>query len=49
MLFLVFQIGICKKAVPGILRFVVVPFLIFEMGISKKAVPGILRFVSMHF
>ena len=34
---------------PGILRFVSMPFLIFEKGVSTKTVPGILRFVSILF
>ena len=38
-----------KKNVPGILRFVSMPFLIFEKGDEQKNVPGILRFVSMPF
>ena len=47
--FLIFEKGICKKTVPGILRFVSRLFLIFQKEISKKAVPGLSRFASMPF
>ena len=36
MLFLVFEKGMSKKTVPGILRFVSMLFLIFEKGDEQK-------------
>ena len=33
---LIFEKGMCKKTVPGILRFVCMLFLIFEKGVVQK-------------
>ena len=44
-----FEKGMSKKTVPGILRFVSILFLIFEKRKSKKSVSGILRFVNILF
>ena len=49
MLFLIFEKRMCKKTVPGILKFVCMLFLIFEKRMCKKTVPGILRFMTMLF
>ena len=34
--FLIFEKRMCKKTVPGILRFVCMLFLIFEKGVVQK-------------
>ena len=47
--FLIFEKGMCKKTMLGILRFVGMLFLIFGKGMNKKTVLGIFRFVSMLF
>ena len=47
--FVIFEKGMSKKIVSGILRFVSMLFLIFEKAYEQKIVLGILRFVSMVF
>ena len=47
--FVIFEKGMSKKIVSGILRFVSILFLIFEKAYEQKIVLGVLRFVSMVF
>ena len=47
--FVIFEKGISKKTVPGLLRFVSMLFLIFEKNMNKTIVSGFLEFISVLF